>query len=319
MKFLTKEVKIGLTAFVALVLLYLLINFLKGVNVFKSSNTYYVEFDNIQGLAVSNAVYANGYPVGIVRTIEYDYKSKNRVVVGVELDKEMQVPEGSVAELESSLMGGVSMHLLLGPNPARHIARGDTIRGGVHKGAMAQAEELIPTIVNLAPKLDSIATNLNALTGDPALLQIMHNFANTSAHLSSASARLNAVLPGMMDQFGQASRNLNKLSGNLAGVDVQQTMDEVNATLTGVQQSLAEVRQFSQNLSEMSADLNEKLHSKDNSLGLLMNDRGLYDNLNGTLQNLNHAVQSSDSLLMDLKANPKRYVHFSVFGGKKNK
>ena len=87
MKFLTKEVKIALTAIAAIVLLFFTINFLKGINVFKSSNTYYVEFEDIAGLAVSNAVYANGYPVGIVRDIQYDYSRTDRVVVAVELDK----------------------------------------------------------------------------------------------------------------------------------------------------------------------------------------------------------------------------------------
>lgn len=316
MKLLTKETKIGMTAVAAIVLLYLLINFLKGVNVFKASNTYYVEFENIQGLTVSNAVYANGYPVGIVRTIEYDYNRKNRVIVGVELDKEMQVPEGTRAELESSLMGGVSMHLILGPNPTRHIARGDTLRGGLHQGAMAQAEQLIPVIVEMAPKLDSIVTNLNTLTGDAALVQMIHNFANVSANLSQASACLNAQLPMMLEQFGQASKNINRMTGNLAGVDVKQTMNEVNATLNSAQQSLAEVQKFSQNLNRMSADLTQKLNGRDNSLGLLMNDRALYDNLNTTVSNLNHTVQSGDSLLIDLKAHPKRYVHFSIFGKK---
>lgn len=316
MKFLTKEVKIGITALVAIVLLYLLINFLKGVNVFKPSNTYYVEFSDIQGLAVSNAVYANGYPVGIVRTIDYDYHRKNRVIVGVELDKEMQVPAGTRAELESSLMGGVSMHLLLGPNPARHIARGDTIPGAIHQGAMAQAEKLVPVIADMVPKLDSIAANLNALTGDPALFQIMHNFANTSAHLSAASARLGAALPDMMDQLEQASRNLNTLSGNLARVDVQQTVDQANSALAGVQQTLDQVQQLAQNANRLAADLDGKLNATDGSLGLLMNDRALYDNLNHTVQSLNRTAASADSLLIDLKAHPKRYVHFSVFGKK---
>ena len=99
MKIFTREVKIALTAIVAIVLVYLLINFMKGINVFKSSNTYYVRFDNIAGLAVSNAVYANGYPVGIVRGIQYDYGSHERVVVAIELDKEMHMPRGTKAEL----------------------------------------------------------------------------------------------------------------------------------------------------------------------------------------------------------------------------
>lgn len=310
---LSKEVKIALTAITAVVLLYLLISFMKGVNVFKATNTYYVEFADIQGLAVSNAVYAGGYPVGIVRTIDYDYARKDRVIVGIELDKEMQVPVGTRAELESSLMGGVSMHLILGPNPTRHISRGDTIQGAIHKGALAQAEALVPTVVSMAPKIDTIMTNLAQLTGDPALQQTLHNFAATSLYIRQASQKLDAVLaqnvPEMMTRLQGASKNLETLSGNLAQVDVQKTLDEVNGTL-------AEVKQFSTQLKDMSTDLSNKLNGTDSSLGLLLNTRDLYDNINTSVVNLNHTIQSADTLVTDLKQHPKRYVHFSVFGKK---
>lgn len=320
MKFFTKEVKIGVTAIVALVIVYLLLNFMKGVNVFKSSNTYYVEFENIAGLAVSNAVYANGYPVGIVRTISYDYDSKNRVIVGIELDKEMRVPAGTRAELESSLMGGVSMTLLLGPNPTKNIATGDTIKGALHQGALAQAESVMPTVMNMVPKIDSIMTNLNALTADPSLRIILTNAAGISQNLRSASEGLNGLMaqdvPGMVQKLNGIADNLttltaslNSTAGHLNDVDLQKTMSQVDA-------SLAEVKQVAENLNKMTADLNTKLNGKDNTLGLLMNDRQLYDNLNTTVENLNHTVQSSDSLMIDLKAHPKRYVHFSVFGKK---
>lgn len=312
---LSREVKIALTAICAVVLLYLLISFMKGVNVFKSTNTYYVEFADIQGLAVSNAVYAGGYPVGIVRTIEYDYDRKDRVIVGIELDKEMQVPVDTRAELESSLMGGITMHLILGPNPTKHIARGDTIRGGIHQGALTQVEALIPTVVNIAPKIDTIMTNLQQLTGNPALEQTLQNFAATSVYIRQASQQLDATLsqnlPQMMTRLQVVSKNLESLSGNLAQVDVQKTLDEVNGTL-------GEVQQFSTQLKNMSTDLNNKLNGTDSSLGLLMNSRELYDNLNASAENLNRTIQSGDTLLTDMKQHPGRYVHFSVFG-RKNK
>ena len=107
-----KETKIALTAVVALVLLFVGINFLKGINVFKATNTYYVKFKDVAGLTVSTPVYANGYPVGIVRTIDYDYSRGEHVVVGIELDNEMRVPQQTTAELEAELMGGVKMTLI---------------------------------------------------------------------------------------------------------------------------------------------------------------------------------------------------------------
>ena len=306
MKIFNREVKIALTAIVAIVLVYLLINFMKGINVFKSSNTYYVRFDNIAGLAVSNAVYANGYPVGIVRGIQYDYGNHERVVVAIELDKEMHMPRGTKAELVTSLMGGVTMSLMLGPNPTDNLAQGDTISGGLHEGAVEKVEALMPTIMDMLPKLDSIVTNIARLSADPALTQTLRNTAEITNNLRRTSAKLDAMvgrdLPQMMQNLNKTSRNVERLSNNLAAINLQETMNEVNA-------SLAEVKQFSANINAMTYDLNSKLNSRDNTFGLLLNDRKLYDNLNRT-------VSSADSLLINVKAHPKRYVHFSIFGKK---
>lgn len=306
MKIFTREVKIALTTIVAIVLVYLLINFMKGINVFKSSNTYYVRFDNIAGLAVSNAVYANGYPVGIVRGIQYDYGNHERVVVAIELDKEMHMPRGTKAELVTSLMGGVTMSLILGPNPTDNLTQGDTISGGLHEGAVEKVEALMPTIMDMLPKLDSIVTNMARLSADPALAQTLRNTAEITNNLRRTSAKLDAMvgrdLPQMMQNLNKTSRNVERLSNNLAAINLQETMNEVNA-------SLAEVKQFSANINALTNDLNSKLNSRDNTFGLLLNDRKLYDNLNRT-------VSSADSLLINVKAHPKRYVHFSIFGKK---
>lgn len=306
MKIFNREVKIALTAIVAIVLVYLLINFMKGINVFKSSNTYYVRFDNIAGLAVSNAVYANGYPVGIVRGIQYDYGNHERVVVAIELDKEMHMPRGTKAELVTSLMGGVTMSLMLGPNPTDNLVQGDTISGGLHEGAVEKVEALMPTIMDMLPKLDSIVTNIARLSADPALAQTLRNTAEITNNLRRTSAKLDAMvgrdLPQMMQNLNKTSRNVERLSNNLAAINLQETMNEVNA-------SLAEVKQFSANINALTNDLNSKLNSRDNTFGLLLNDRKLYDNLNRT-------VSSADSLLINVKAHPKRYVHFSIFGKK---
>lgn len=306
MKIFNREVKIALTAIVAIVLVYLLINFMKGINVFNSSNTYYVRFDNIAGLAVSNAVYANGYPVGIVRGIQYDYGNHERVVVAIELDKEMHMPRGTKAELVTSLMGGVTMSLILGPNPTDNLTQGDTISGGLHEGAVEKVEALMPTIMDMLPKLDSIVTNIARLSADPALAQTLRNTAEITNNLRRTSAKLDAMvgrdLPQMMQHLNNTSHNVERLSNNLAAINLQETMNEVNA-------SLAEVKQFSANINAMTNDLNSKLNSRDNTFGLLLNDRKLYDNLNRT-------VSSADSLLINVKAHPKRYVHFSIFGKK---
>jgi len=173
----TREIKIALTTIAAGILLFVGINFLKGINIFESSNSYYVKFKDIKGLAVSNAVYANGYPVGIVRDINYNYSDNNGVVVRIELDKNMKVPQGTTAELEVALMGGVTMNLLLGANPTAVVAPFDTISGGLHQGAMEQAGAMLPQVQQMLPKVDSLLTNLNRLTAAAELQQTIVNAA----------------------------------------------------------------------------------------------------------------------------------------------
>lgn len=301
-----KETKIALTAVVALVLLFVGLNFLKGINVFSSTNTYYVKFKDVAGLAVSNAVYANGYPVGIVRTIDYDYERGENVIVGIELNDAMRVPQGTRAELEVELMGGVKMLLALGPNPTRNIEQGDTIAGGMHLGAMDKVQNMLPALEQMLPKIDSILCNINRLTGDPALAATLHNAETLTASLNESAAELNRLMrddvPQMMADLKATAANANRLTDNLAAIDVDKTMTSVNSTLASAQSLVNE-------LNGVSSTLNGKLKGTDSSLGLLLNDRGVYDNLNSTLRN-------ADSLMIDLKAHPKRYVHFSVFGKK---
>ena len=292
----SNEIKIALTAIAAGVLLFLGINFLKGINVFKSSNSYYVRFKDAKGLTVSSKVFANGYPVGTVRDIEYNY------------DNNMGVPRGTRSELVEALMGGVTMNLLLGPNPVDNMEPYDTIPGAAATTLLGDAGQMLPDVQRMLPKLDSILTNLNRLSGDPALQQTLANAAAISENLKTTTAQLDRLVardvPQLMASLNRTGANAEKLSDNLAKVDVQQTMDRVNSTLTNAQQ-------LSGQLNTMVGDLNQKLNSRDNNLGAFLSDRVLYDRLN-------HTTTSVDSLLIDLKAHPKRYVHFSIFGRKGN-
>lgn len=306
MKFFTKEVKIALTAIVAAALLFFIINFFKGINLFSPTNHYVVRFDNVAGLTVSAPVYANGYPVGTVRSISYDYASRDRVMVDVELDDEMRIPAGTRAELASQMLGGVTMSLILGPNPADVLSPGDTVEGGVHQGAIEKLEAMMPVIETMVPKIDSILTNINRLTGDPALAATLQNAAALTADLRTTTRQLNTLMendiPQLTAHLNQIGANVETLSGNLAQVDVKGTVDNVNATLRDAQG-------FVQTMNSLTQNLDSKMRADDNSLGLLLSDRQLYDNLNST-------VRSADSLLIDLRQHPKRYVHFSLFGRK---
>ncbi len=306
MTFFTKEVKIALTAIAAGILLFFGINFFKGINLFKPSNSYTIQFADVTGLTVSSSVYANGYPIGTVRAINYDYKNGNRVFVEVEVDDEMRNPRSTHAELVAQMLGGVTMSHILGPNTADVITPSDTIYGYIHQGALEKMEAMVPVIEQLIPKLDSILDNVNRLTGDPALTATLHNTAALTADLRTATNHLDRLLtddvPRITNRLDRVGANVETLSNNLANVDVAGTVQNVNTTLENA-------NDFMHQLTDVASNLNTKMNSRDNSLGLLLTDRALYDNLNGT-------ARSADSLLIDLKAHPKRYVHFSVFGKK---
>lgn len=139
----TKEVKIGLIGIAALAMLIYGINYLKGINMFQSANYYYVEYTNINGLAGSSPVFANGFKVGTVRSINYNYKKPGHVTVEVEVDKEMRIPKGSKGELVTEMLGTVKMNLLLNDKTNEFFQPGDTLPGITNNGLMGVAEEKV--------------------------------------------------------------------------------------------------------------------------------------------------------------------------------
>lgn len=305
MKIFTNEVKIALAAICAVALLIYGINFLKGINLFQKNNLYYVAFHDISGLAESNPVYANGYRIGIVRTIHYDYKHPGNVYIGVDVEEDMHIPEGSRAELVSQMLGGVTMNIVLGQSP-RSLHPGDTIYGGPAIGALEKVGQMMPEVQALIPKLDSILSNVNSLLCDPALRQTLRNAAELTAELHTTTQTLNTLMEGdisrMTANLAPATENINSITRKLDQINFAQTIDSVN-------QTLADLRTFTHNLDKTVTTTASNINNPNSSLGLLMNDRTLYDNLNKNLM-------SSDSLLTDLRQHPKRYVHFSVFGKK---
>ncbi|WP_294719248.1 MlaD family protein [Prevotella sp.] len=298
MKYFTKEVKIAIVAIVGLVVLFLGMNFLKGLELFSSDNRYYISFRDISGLSSSCPIYADGYKVGVVRGIVYDYTQSKDIIVEADINKDMRIPKGSSAEIVSDLMGNVKVNLLLASNPRERVNPGETIVGGINDGAMGQMKDLIPVVQDMLPKLDSILASVNLLLQDPAIANSLHNVETVTGNLTISTRRLNTLLgtlnsrmPGLLAKADGVMDNAQVVTSNLSKVDVEGTMSKVNATLDNVQA------------------FTDQLNNNNGSLGLLMRDPNLYYNLNAT-------VKSADSLLIDLKSHPKRYVHFSVFGRK---
>lgn len=292
----SREVKIGLTGIIALVVLFLIINFLQGSSLFSTQDTYYINFRNAKALAKSSPVYADGYNVGIVSNIHYDYDHPGSgVIVEISVEHGMRVPTGTVAVLDEAMLGGCTLNLLMGNSPVERFAPGDTLPSEANNGLMSRAAELLPKLEQTMAKVDTLLTTLNTVAGDPNIRAILSNTNELTANLGQTSRSLNQLLekdvPAMTQTFNQAGQNVVALTDSLRQLDLAATLSKVNGVVSNVDQMTA------------------RLNSKDNNVGLLLNDTTLYGNLTRT-------TLDAARLLEDLKAHPKRYVHFSVFGRK---
>lgn len=295
MKYFTKEVRIGIAGIIALCILVYGINYLKGIDMFKPSSYFYVKFKNSNGLTKSSPVFADGYRVGIVRDLHYNYKESGNVIAEIDVDPELRIPKGSTAELATELMGGVKMNLLLANNPREKYQVGDTIPGNINNGIMEKVATVMPQVEKMLPKLDSILASLNLILGDPAIPKTLHNLQSTMANMEIASSQLQKLIgndiPQLTNKLNTIGDNFITISDNLKGIDYNTTFAKVDSTLANIKR------------------VTDQLNRKDNTIGLLLNDPSLYYNLSTTSAN-------AASLLEDLKLHPKRYVHFSLFGKK---
>ena len=292
----SREAKIGVTGIIALALLYFTIQFLRGISIFTTNDIYYINFDNAKALAKSSPVYADGYNVGVVSDIRYDYVHPGKgVIVEITVEHGMRIPEGTVAVLDEAMLGGCTLNLLMGNNPQKRYQERDTIPSSSNNGLMAKAADMIPRVEQTLAKLDTLLASLNALASDPNIAAIMANTNALTASLGQSSQSLNRLLekdvPQMTATFNQAGQNIVQLTDSLSHLNIASTLAHVENTMSNVQ------------------DATSQLTSKDNNVGLLLTDTAIYHNLNRT-------TVAASSLLEDLQAHPKRYVHFSVFGKK---
>ena len=292
----TKEAKIGIVSIVSLALLYIGINYLKGINLFKPVNHYEVIFTNVKGVTISSPVYIDGFKVGLVRDIKYDYDKMDKITVDISLEDEMRINKGSYITIVNSFLGGSELHIHLNKYVNEFLKPGDEIEGRMAEEMMQSVQEkILPSVEAMLPKIDSILGGIQTLINHPALLQSLNHVENTTANLESSTRELNRLLandvPEIVEGLKTITSNFSDVSTELKTLDLQTTVESINSTLANLKVTT------------------EKFNSTDNSIGLLLNDRALYDNLNGTAEN-------ASKLLLDLRENPKRYVHFSVFGKK---
>lgn len=295
-KIFRKEVIIGICVLVALAILILGIDFLKGVNVFKPTNYYYASFENVEGLAVSSPVMLNGFKVGQVREMEYEFDNPGHVLVEMSLDSRLKVPQGSKAVLGTDILGTASIVLHLSKSTTDHSV-GDRLIGENSSSLLASAGDMLPAVQQIFPKIDTLLTNLNAVVADPALTASVKRLDAISANLQTTTQRLAAATA----QLGPIATDVKQITGNTSNItsDLAQLSGQMkNLPLDSL---VADLQTTTANLRALS----DELGKPNSTLGRLINDPSLYDNLNTTISSL-------DSLFVDIKKNPKRYISIKL-------
>lgn len=295
MKPLSKEIKIGATFIISIALLYIGVNFLKGSNVFSHDNTYYMVVSNAGGVAPSSVINTNGYQVGTVTSVKYDYSAPNRIVVTLRVNESLRIPKGSRAYLINELLGGVSVDLRLSRN-TDYYADGDTIESGTAHGLTGEIEHvMLPQINAMMPKIDSLITSLNTIAASPHIAQSLQQAELLAIKLNTTADALNQLLhkdvPQLMNTLQSTGNNLEKITSELSETDYKETMDRINSTINNLY------------------TLSETLNSDSGTVGRLLNDTAFYNRLNGVCTN-------AELLIEDIKQHPSRYINISVFGRK---
>ncbi|MDP4278693.1 MAG: MlaD family protein [Bacteroidota bacterium] len=291
---LSSEVKIGLIVVSAIAIFFWGMNFLKGKNLLKPSNYYYVNYTNVNGLVKSSPVILDGYQVGLVSDIEYQFDHPGNILVTLDLNRKLQLHRGTIATIKSAMVGNPTVVLTLGAQERPLLSGGDSLIAMVEPGLMDQLNHgLLQNVQVLVKRTDSLIAGVQTIVSDGSLKSSLKSIEKTSRELEQISTKINHSVDNDLPSI---LRNINTLTGELATTGYQLNQLDLKGT----------VGRLDKTIDEFGA-LTVRLNSPDNSMGLLLNDKSLYLNLSNT-------ASSANSLLLDLKDHPKRYVHFSLFG-----
>jgi phospholipid/cholesterol/gamma-HCH transport system substrate-binding protein len=312
MKKISNEVKVGATALLTILVFVWLFNFLKGKDFLKSTAVYYTIYDKVGGLAESSPVEINGYKVGVVRSLDFIDATSGRLLVVFSVKKNFKLPKNTVAEIVPiSLLGGMKVQFVYGKGPGTY-KDGDTIPGRLAESLIDKIDtEILPVkekLSNLITVLDSVIASVDEIM-DP---EFKREFKQTVAHLNNTTSSLDKVLGSKEKELAAIVDNINKFTSMLA--DNSGKMNKTFTNLETMSDSLkaSDISAAVSNLKaslEKASKLMENLNQGKGSAGQFLTNDTLYANLSGSLESLN-------LLLKDMKANPKRYVHFSIFGKK---
>lgn len=313
----SREIRVGILVTAGIAVLYVGLNFLKGKNIFSSSRDYYAVFADVDQLMVSAPVQVNGFKVGIVDEVRFLSESSNQVLVRFLITEDnLSIPDDTEAHIVSDLLGTRTLELQLGQS-GRKAETGDTLASVIDRGITDEIKSaLMPLkvkIENLAGSVDTVLSGLNNVFNkktqdglvnsfesvNTSILRFEHTVTEFDLLVTNERAKLSRIFTNVESITENLKNNNEKLSSVFANID--RITDDV---------AKSNVKQTLEDLQKSAAGLKlivEKTERGDGSIGKLINDDSLYTNLNKSSENLS-------KLLEDMKANPKRYVHFSVFG-----
>lgn len=292
------EVKIGIIALVAFVLGYLGLNFLKGINLFEPENRYHVRLQNLNGTAVATPVMISGYKVGSVQKIDFAYDKElgygAELILG--LDPDVQVPEGSTVKVKANMLSGAELVITAPKEQARGFLKsGDRIAVEDGDDIMAKVnDQILPEVVKMMPEVMTMLKRLNEISANPAIDSMLRNLNRSSEQMHLALARVNESMrsmPSLMQDVSSLSKSLTSVSQKVEQLPLDSIISNLNATTASLRSMTAQ------------------LQGNQGTAGKLLNDPSLYNRLDSL-------ATSAEALVKDLKENPKRYVHFSIFGRK---
>ena len=293
----SKELQIGVCVLCALAILFFGIDFLKGVNLFHTSNYYYATYSNVTGLAKSAPVTVNGFKVGQVRDITYMYDNPGHIKVELALDHELKLPQGTQAVFTTDMLGTSSIALQLADG-TNYVPVGSELPSAAAKGLMdGITQDVMPSLAAVVPKVDTLLTTTNRLLASPELAAAITRLDAITANLQTSTGYLNrtmATLPPIASDVKTITGNFSNTSDQLYTFSQTLNPMPLDSLAMQLQVTTANLR-----------ILTEQLKDPNSTLGKLMNDPALYNNLNST-------VQSLDSLFIDIKKNPKRYISIKL-------
>lgn len=309
---LRNEYQIGITVLVTFIVLIIGINFLKGKTLFSGQKTYYAIYDDVTGMHESSYVYVNGMKVGYVVKISPMTRKNDKFLVELSIDKKIEIPKDSrLTMFSTGLMSGQALRIDLGKSTAL-LQTKDTMQGGIEKGLTDEIAPIGETLSSVLKRIDTLTNTLNRTIDEQAKQNIqltLTNINQISQRLNSVAMNVDNLVAKDKDKLDRIVSNVESITRNLVNnnqaiTNIISRFDNISSDIEkqNIGSTLAKVKTSLESINSMLS----KIERGEGNIGMLLSDEGLY-------RNVTSAAKDLDELILDIKKNPKKYIHVSVF------